>query len=348
MQAVDRERGAHHLGRARRRRRVLDPEDVPAREEEPERHEVEEAVQLGGNEALGHAPTLRTCVAAPQGVRVERVSSSGRRTKWAILVAWAVLLAIFGPLGLKLPELTNDEIVLPVELGDRRGAPDRRSALPGRRPEAGPARLPPSRRADATPTGGRSRPTRVRAAEVPLVDERRWPRSSTPVSSRRAATSRSRSSRSRRRGSSASGRRSRSCARSRRRAAASSAHVTGTPALLSDFNSAIKEADTTLLLATGLLVLAAPARRLPLADPGAAAARRRRRRLLGRLRRDLPARRGRAARRQHVHVAAARADVRRRAPTTACCSSRATGRTFAPERTSPTPSDARSRRPRRR
>ncbi|HEX4929606.1 MAG TPA: hypothetical protein VFV62_02775, partial [Gaiellaceae bacterium] len=37
----------------------------------------------------------------------------GRRTKWAILAAWAVLLAVFGPLGLKLPELTNDEIVLP-------------------------------------------------------------------------------------------------------------------------------------------------------------------------------------------------------------------------------------------
>jgi RND superfamily putative drug exporter len=32
-------------------------------------------------------------------------------------------------------------------------------------------------------------------------------------------------------------------------------HVTGTPALLSDFNSAIKESDTTLLVATGLLVL---------------------------------------------------------------------------------------------
>ena len=31
--------------------------------------------------------------------------------------------------------------------------------------------------------------------------------------------------------------------------------MTGTPALLSDFNSAIKEADTTLLVATGLLVL---------------------------------------------------------------------------------------------
>ena len=41
------------------------------------------------------------------------MSFSGRRTKWAILGAWAVLLAIFGPLGLKLPELTNDEVVLP-------------------------------------------------------------------------------------------------------------------------------------------------------------------------------------------------------------------------------------------
>ena len=30
---------------------------------------------------------------------VERVSSYGRRTKWTILGAWAVLLAIFGPLG---------------------------------------------------------------------------------------------------------------------------------------------------------------------------------------------------------------------------------------------------------
>ena len=42
-----------------------------------------------------------------------RAVMGGRRTKWAILAGWAVLLAIFGPLGLKLPELTNDEIVLP-------------------------------------------------------------------------------------------------------------------------------------------------------------------------------------------------------------------------------------------
>ena len=47
-----------------------------------------------------------------------RATIGGRRAKWAILAVWLGLLAIFAPLGLKLPELTNDEIVLPSTSAD--------------------------------------------------------------------------------------------------------------------------------------------------------------------------------------------------------------------------------------
>src|SRR5579863_7480398 len=37
----------------------------------------------------------------------------GRRSKWVVLAVWAVLIGVFAPLGLKLPQVTNDEVVLP-------------------------------------------------------------------------------------------------------------------------------------------------------------------------------------------------------------------------------------------
>lgn len=184
---------------------------------------------------------------------VERVSSYGRRTKWAILAAWAALLAIFGPLGLKLPELTNDEIVLPSSSETAQahrliaarfpGGDQKQVLLVYRRPGGLTA-------ADRGDIAADAR----RAAEVPLVAGALQPFATPGLVSPRgdvAVTVLSLSSK--------------GIFRVRPTIEELRAfpepggglerHVTGTPALLSDFNSAIKEADTTLLLATGLLVL---------------------------------------------------------------------------------------------
>lgn len=181
------------------------------------------------------------------------MSSSGRRTKWAILGAWAVLLAVFGPLGLKLPELTNDEIVLPASsqtaeahrlLAARFPGGDQKQVLlvyrrPGgltaadRRAIAGDA----ERAAEAPLVAGVQQPF-VRpglvstdgdiAVTVLLLASKEIFRVRPTIEELRALPA---------------------------AAGGLERHVTGTPALLSDFNSAIKEADTTLLAATGLLVL---------------------------------------------------------------------------------------------
>ena len=177
----------------------------------------------------------------------------GRRTKWAILAAWAVLLAIFGPLGLKLPELTNDEIVLPSSsqtdqvhriVKARFPGGDQKQVLlvyhrPGGLIAADRARI----AADAR-----------RAAEVPLVDGAAQPFTTPGLVSPGgdvAVTVLSLSSK--------GIFRVRPTIEDLRAfpepGGGLERHVTGTPALLSDFNSAIKEADTKLLLATGLLVL---------------------------------------------------------------------------------------------
>ena len=183
------------------------------------------------------------------------MSFSGRRTKWAILGAWAVLLAIFGPLGLKLPELTNDEVVLPSSSETAQANRLIAARFPGGDQKQV---LLVYRRAGGLTAADRSAIASRRVRARPRC--RSWCGALAAVrdarsSSRRTATSRSRSSRSPRRRSSASGRRSRSCGRCPPPGGGLERHVTGTPALLSDFNSAIKEADTTLLLATGLLVL---------------------------------------------------------------------------------------------
>ena len=177
----------------------------------------------------------------------------GRRTKWAILAAWAVLLAIFGPLGLKLPELTNDEIVLPSSSQTAQvhrivaarfpGGDQKQVLLVYSRPGGLTA-------ADRSVIAADAR----RAAEVPLVDGALQPFATPGLVSPRgdvAVTVLSLSAK--------EIFRVRPTIEELRALPPPSVglerHVTGTPALLSDFNSAIKEADTTLLLATGLLVL---------------------------------------------------------------------------------------------
>ena len=184
---------------------------------------------------------------------VERVRSYGRRTKWAILGAWAILLAIFGPLGLKLPELTNDEIVLPSTsqtaeahrlVAARFPGGDQQQVLLVYRREGG------LTAADRSAVEADAR----RAAEVPLVAAALRP-FETPglvspggdvgvtiiqLSSEEIFRVRPTIEELRALPPPGSG---------------LERYVTGTPALLSDFNSAIKEADTTLLAATGLLVL---------------------------------------------------------------------------------------------
>ncbi|HEX4930635.1 MAG TPA: MMPL family transporter [Gaiellaceae bacterium] len=177
----------------------------------------------------------------------------GRRTTGAILAAWAVLLAVFGPLGSKLPELTNDEIVLPSSsqtaqanriVAARFPGGDQKQVLlvyhrPGGLTAADRGRI----AADAR-----------RAAEVPLVDGALQPFATPGLVSPRgdvAVTVLSLSSK--------GIFRVRPTIEDLRAfpepGGGLERHVTGTPALLSDFNSAIKEADTKLLLATGLLVL---------------------------------------------------------------------------------------------
>ena len=181
------------------------------------------------------------------------MSSYGRRTKWAILGAWALLLAIFGPLGLKLPELTNDEIVLPASSQTAEahrviaarfpGGDQKQVLLVYRRPGGLTA-------ADRDVIAADTR----RAAEVELVSGTLQPFVSPGLVSARgdvAVTVLSLASK--------EIFRVRPTIEELRALAPPGdgleRHVTGTPALLSDFNSAIKEADTTLLAATGLLVL---------------------------------------------------------------------------------------------
>ncbi|HUQ22361.1 MAG TPA: MMPL family transporter [Gaiellaceae bacterium] len=177
----------------------------------------------------------------------------GRRTKWAILAGWALLLAIFAPLGLKLPELTNDEIVLPSSSETARAHQLVAARFPGgdqKQVLLVYSRLGGLTASDRSAIAADSR----RTAQLPLVAGTLQPYATAGLVSRRgdvAVTVISLSSK--------SIFRVRPTIEELRALPAPGGglqrHVTGTPALLSDFNSAIKEADTTLLLATGLLVL---------------------------------------------------------------------------------------------
>lgn len=182
------------------------------------------------------------------------MSLAGRRTKWSILGAWAVLLAVFGPLGLKLPELTNDEVVLPSDaetaeahrLVDARfpGGDRKEALLVYRRPGgltaadrdaiATDARLAAEAPRVAGTLAAFQAPGLVSAGgdvavTVVSISSREIFRVRPTIEELRALPS---------------------------PPGGLERHVTGTPALLADFNGAIKEADVTLLLATGLLVLA--------------------------------------------------------------------------------------------
>ena len=37
----------------------------------------------------------------------------GPRGRWVVLAAWLVLVAVLAPIGLRLPDVTTDELVLP-------------------------------------------------------------------------------------------------------------------------------------------------------------------------------------------------------------------------------------------
>ena len=164
-----------------------------------------------------------------------------------------MLLAVFGPLGLKLPELTNDEIVLPSSSQTAQVHRIVEARFPGGDQKQV---LLVYRRAGGLTAADRGRiaADARRAAEVPLVDGALQPFATPGLVSPRgdvAVTVLSLSSK--------GIFRVRPTIEDLRAfpepGGGLERHVTGTPALLSDFNSAIKEADTKLLLATGLLVL---------------------------------------------------------------------------------------------
>jgi len=180
----------------------------------------------------------------------------GRRVKWFVLALWVVLVAVFGPLGLKLPNVTNDEIVLPAASQTARADRLLATRFPGgnlqyallvyRRPGG----LTAADRARIVDDAGK-------AANVPLVEQalppfgphaapglvaRNGEVAMTVVALASKNVFRVRPT-------------IEDLRKLRSGAGGLEVHVTGTPALLSDFNGAVKEADVKLLLATGLLVL---------------------------------------------------------------------------------------------
>ena len=275
------------------------------------------------------------------------MSFYGRRTKWAILGGVGRAARDLRAAGAEAAGADERRGRPAVELGDRRGAPADRGALPRRRPEAGAARLPPPRRADRRGPAARSPPTRAARPRC-----RSWSGAVQPFASARA-----RLAERRRRGHDplallegdlprpADDRgAARAPAAGRRPRAPRHRHARAPERLQLRDQGGGHDAAARDRPARA----AAAARRLPLADPRAAAARRRRGRVLGRLRRDLPAREGGPARRQHVHVAAARADVRRRHRLLPAARRALPRQPPRRQERAPTPSGARSRRPRRR
>ena len=177
----------------------------------------------------------------------------GRRAVWATLGSWAVLLAIFGPLGLKLPELTNDEVVLPASSQTSEVHRLLEARFPGGDEKQA---ILVYRRAGGLTDADRDRIAAEadEAAAVPLVSRTIAPFSTPGLVSPRgdvAVTVVSLAA--------GSIFRVRPTIEELRELPKPSGglerYLTGTPALLSDFNSAIKEADTKLLGATALLVL---------------------------------------------------------------------------------------------
>ncbi len=181
---------------------------------------------------------------------------SGRRLKWVVLAVWLVLVAVLGPLGLKLPEVTNDEVVLPggsqssqiaAVLRERFPGGDRQLVLvvyrrPGGLQEADRARiLADARRAGEAPLAGRPIPP-FGAGSMPGLVAPGGDVAVTIVPLAAGEVFRSGPSLEALRELDGGG-------------DGLEVHVTGFPALQYDYNTAVKDADLKLLLATGALVL---------------------------------------------------------------------------------------------
>lgn len=180
---------------------------------------------------------------------------AGRRSKWVVLGVWAVLVAVFAPLGTKLPDVTNDEVVLPAGSETTRVGQILRERFPGG--DRDPVLIVYRRHGGLTPADQvRIVADARRAARVPLAGQPLVPFGEAAAPGLVSA-----------RGDVAmtvvpleSGElfRVRPSIEELRELPASPGlemHVTGRAALLNDFNSAIKEADVKLLGATGALVL---------------------------------------------------------------------------------------------
>ena len=165
------------------------------------------------------------------------------------------MVAVFAPLGTKLPDVTNDEVVLPAGSETTRVGRILRERFPGgdrqpvllvyrRRGGLTPADrsriVADARRASQVPLAGRPLVPFGPAAAPGLVSPRRdVAMTVVPLESGKLFRVRP----------------SIEELRTLDPTPGLEVHVTGTPALLNDFNSAIKEADSKLLLATGALVL---------------------------------------------------------------------------------------------
>jgi RND superfamily putative drug exporter len=165
-----------------------------------------------------------------------------------VLGVWAVLIAVFGPLGLKLPDVTNDDVVVPSGSQTAQVARILRDRFPGgdRKPVLLVYRRPGGlTAADRARIAGDVR----RARDVPLVQgavaelvSRQRDVAVTVLALESETVFRVTPT-------------IEELRKLERPDDGLELHVTGSPALLSDFNGAVKEADVKLLLATGALVL---------------------------------------------------------------------------------------------
>jgi RND superfamily putative drug exporter len=181
----------------------------------------------------------------------------GRRSRWAVLGAWIALVAVLGPLGLQLPDLTNDEFVMPGGTQTSEVRRLLRERFPGG--EQRPVLLV-YRREGGLETSDRARiaeDARL-AAEAPLAGEPipafapGSPPELVSAGGEVAITVVPLES-----GEVIHTTPSIEALRELEEGQPPGLElsVTGFPAIQSDYNSAIKEADVTLLLATGALVL---------------------------------------------------------------------------------------------
>ena len=112
-----------------------------------------------------HALTSRARPHDARGELIARLAHvvSGRRTKWIVVGAWIVLLAVFAPLGLKLHDVTNEDVALPGGSQSHRVNKVLAKSFPGGDTRDARARLPARRR----PHRSRPRVAIARDAAVP-------------------------------------------------------------------------------------------------------------------------------------------------------------------------------------